>query len=189
MDTDKSTTRLTLKSDRQKFIFAIMAPLNQDTEASTPLASPLPESSALRDVTYPHHISTSWDERNWLDDTWSPQEQNHASPSHTLLTRSTSRVTTDSALEGRSIRRRPSLLIPKVDAQNDAPDVCPCCHLRRRSSAESAGLRSPKHIHTALDECCSPFCPDLSLPQAGCSPIARPHVRHSRLCEQTSVFT
>jgi hypothetical protein len=188
MGTDKSITQLTLKSNRQKFSFALMAPLDQDTEALTPLASPPPESSAPRVVTYPHHISPSWDGQSRLDETWSSQEQNHASPSPTLLPHSMSRATTDSALESGPIRRRPSLLIPKVDVKNDALDVCPCCHLRRRSSTESAGLRSPKHIHTALDECCSPFCPDLSLPQAGHSPVARPHVGHSRLCEETSAF-
>jgi hypothetical protein len=141
-----------------------MAPLDQDAEALTPPASPPPESSLPQEVTYPHHISTS-------------PSSSPASPTYPM-----------SALESGPIRRRPSLLIPKVDIKNDAPEVCPCCHLRRRSSAEGSGLRSPKHIHTALDECCGQFCPDLSLPQAGYSPIARPHVGHSRLCEESSTF-
>jgi hypothetical protein len=141
-----------------------MAPLDQDAEALTPPASPPPKSSLPREVTYPHHISTS-------------PSPSPASPTYPM-----------SALESGPIRRRPSLLIPKVDIKNDAPEVCPCCHLRRRSSAEGSGLRSPKHIHTALDECCGQFCPDLSLPQAGYSPIARPHVGHSRLCEESSTF-
>jgi hypothetical protein len=175
-----------------------MAPLNQDAEALTPPSSPLPESSATQDVTCPHRISTSagqqigthahacWDGQTWLNDTWSLQGRNHASLSPTSLAHPMSREEAGSALESGPIRRRPSLLIPKGDIQNDAPDICPCCHLRRRSSAESIGLRSPKHIHTALDECCNQFCPDLSLPQAGYSPIARPHVGRSRLCEETS---
>jgi hypothetical protein len=141
-----------------------MAPLDQDAEALTPPASPPPESSLPREVTYPRHTSTS-------------PSSSPASPTYPM-----------SALESGPIRRRPSLLIPKVDIKNDAPEVCPCCHLRRRSSAEDSGLRSPKHIHTALDECCSQFCPDLSLPQAGYSPIARPHVGHSRLREESSTF-
>jgi hypothetical protein len=175
-----------------------MAPHDQDVEASIPLASPLPESSIPRDVTYPHHISTSagrridtrahacWDERNWLDDTWISQGRNHASSSPTSLTNPMPREIVDSALESGPIHCRPSLVFPKVDTKNDVPDVCPSCHLRRRSAAESAVLRSPKHNHTALDECCSQFCPDLSLPEY--SPTARPHVGHSRLCEETSTF-
>ena len=147
-----------------------MAPLDRDAEASIPPASPPPESSSPREVTYPHHISTS-------------ASSSPASPTYPM-----SREIADSALESGPIRRRPSLLIPKVDIKNDAPEVCPCCHLRRRSSAEGSGLRSPKHIHTALDECCGQFCPDLSLPQARYSPIARPHVGHSRLCEESSTF-
>jgi hypothetical protein len=177
-----------------------MAPLDQDAEALTPLASPPPEPSVPRDVTCPHHISTSadrqidthahacWDGQNWLNDAWISQGQSYASSSPASPTYPMSREIADPALESGLIRRRPSLLITKVDIKTDAPDICPCCHLRRRSSAENSGLRSPKHIHTTLDECCGQFCPDLSLPQAGYSPIVRPHVGHSRLCEETSTF-
>jgi hypothetical protein len=177
-----------------------MPPLDQDAEALTPLASPPPESSVPRDVTYPHlispsagrqidtHAHTCRDRQNRPNDARISQGRNHTSSSPTSPIYLMSLEIADSALESGPICCRHSLLIPKVDIKNDVPDVCPCCHLRRRSSAKSSGLHSPKHIHTTLDECCGQFCPDLSPPNVGYSPIARPHVGHSRLCEETLTF-
>lgn len=72
--------------------------------------------------------------------------------------------------------------------QSDIEDanhaVCPCCHLRRRSSTKSPGLHSTKYIHTASDDCCSDFCPDLSLNDSSFSFTAHPNIEHSKLCEE-----
>jgi len=84
----------------------------------------------------------------------------------------------------RPIHRRPSLINPRVDIEDSAPEVCPSCRLRRRSSAETAELRSPKHVHTVLDKCCGRYCPDITLSQAEYPQNARPRIGHSRLSGQ-----
>jgi hypothetical protein len=85
---------------------------------------------------------------------------------------------------GLSICHQPSILNPKSDIEDGIPTVCPCCHLRRRSSTENIELRSPKYIHAPHDDYCGDFCPDLSISNIVSLPTARRHNRHSKLCEE-----
>jgi hypothetical protein len=103
---------------------------------------------------------------------------------HLTLNDPKSRHARNPAATTQPICRPLSVLNTTSDVEAGAPSVCPCCHLRRRSSMESVEPRSPKYVHTVLDDCCSIFCPDLSLPLATHSPNARQHIGHSRLCEQ-----
>jgi len=173
-----------------------MAPYDPFTEDFSPPASSFNNGFVPRNVTRVYRRSTSTDVPSDNNVAWAPQQQNRSSsltssPSPVVLSQPTWRGTEHAAGSARLPirRRRPSVFRPRVDIEDGAPSVCPCCHLRRRSSAESTEQRSPKYIHTVLDECWRNFCPDLSLPRAGYSPPRShsPHVGHSPLCEQLPI--
>jgi len=175
-------------------------------EALTPPFSPFKKSFVPRDVVHLHNVPSSaetpttitttnnnnnsnadacWD-GCWLDLLWALPEQTQ----YPLLTPVTpTRQTTQAAATADPtsqsshppIRRRPSLINPRVDIEGNAPKVCPCCHMRCRSSTN---LRSPKYIHNAFDECCGDFCPDLVLSQSHSGPTSHPNIGHSGLCNQ-----
>jgi hypothetical protein len=169
--------------------------------ATTTLVSSFKQHFVPRDVAHLHHVPTSAviptaDDVNadsggpdWFDHTRTPLEQKHSSwlpssPLSVIPNRRASHDTETPILMGRPTQRRPSLMNPRIDVEDSAPSVCPCCHLRRRPSVEAAELRSPKSVRIILDMCCGEFCPDLSLASTESPPIIHPRVRHSRLCEQ-----
>jgi hypothetical protein len=178
-----------------------MAPSDPCAEATTTPVSPLKQHFVPRDVAHLHHVPTSaviptaddvdadWNRPDWSDHARTPPEQKHSSwlPSPPLSVIPNCRASHDTEeliLMSRPTQRRPSLMDPRIDVEDSAPSVCPCCHLRRRSSVETAELRSPKSVHIVLAICSSEFCPDLSLAQVESPTIAHPRIRHSRLCDQ-----
>jgi hypothetical protein len=118
----------------------------------------------------------SWSKADCFNDIQTPQ-QNDSSASSSSTPTSTSLP----------IHCQSPFLHPRFDIEDGNPIVCPCCHLRRRSSERKAALHSPKYIHTAFDDCCSNFCPDLSLDKDESSPSTQLHRGHSRLCEELQI--
>jgi len=200
------STHLTTRGPPQKpsiqnSVPGTMAPYDPYTKELTPPVSPFTDSFIPRDVAHLHHVPAPADMR--MDDDpdacrdrtgsmkhkLNPLEQNHALPllsSLRLVIPSHPELhdTANPASTGRPIRRRPSLVNPRVDLEDCDANVCPCCHLRRRPSAKAAELQSPKYVHTALDECCGNFCPDLSLSETVSPHTPHPHIGHSRLYQQ-----
>jgi hypothetical protein len=163
-----------------------MARCDPCAEATTTPASPFMQHFVPRDVAHLHHVPTSVVIPT-ADDVDAEQKHSSWLPSSSLSVipnRRASHDTEKPILMSRPTQRRPSLMDLRIDVEDGAPSVCPSCHLRRRSSVETAELRSPKSVHIVLDMCCGEFCPDLSLAQVESPPIAHPRARHSRLCEQ-----
>ena len=163
-----------------------MAPCDPCAEATTTPVSPFMQHFIPRDVAHLHHVPTSAVIPT-ADDVDAEQKHSSWLPSSSLSVipnRRASHDTEKPILMSRPTQRRPSLMDLRIDVEDGAPSVCPSCHLRRRSSVETAELRSPKSVHIVLDMCCGEFCPDLSLTQVESPPIAHPRARHSRLCEQ-----
>ena len=192
---------LSLKATNLNSARGIMTPCDPCAEATTTPASPFMQHFVPRDVAHLHHVPASvviptpddvdadWNGPDWSEHTRTPPEQKHSSwlpssPLSVIPNRRASHDTEKPILLSRPAQRQPSLTNPRIDVEDSAPSVCPCCHLRRRSSVETADLRSPKSIHIVLDMCSGEFCPDLSLAQVESPPIAHPRARHSRLCEQ-----
>jgi hypothetical protein len=176
-----------------------MAPYDPYAEAFTPAASPLKSTFVPQEVAHLNHIATSGemptdndavacsDGAGMVNQTKTPQDRSSSLPSplpHFVPGCPKLRATVNAASNSRPVHQRSAVSNPRFDVEDGTPDVCPCCHLRRRSSAETAEVRSPKYIHTALDDCCGNFCPDLSLSGTVSSPTTHPHIGHSRLCEQ-----
>jgi hypothetical protein len=168
-----------------------MAYYDESMEASAIPDAPFKQHFVPRDVAHLHHVPNSalippadTGDADSCDHPQTPPEQKHSSPPFVTPNRRASYDTEQPTLMNRPLQRRSSLITPRVDVEDGALSVCPSCHLRRRSSVEAAELRSPKTIHIVLDMCGGEFCPDLSAAQAASPPIAHPHVRHSRLCEQ-----
>jgi len=156
--------------------------------ATTTPVSPFMQHFVPRDVAHLHHVPNSAVIPT-ADD--ADAEQKHSSwlpssPLSVIPNRRASHDTEKPTLMSRPTQRRPSLMDLRIDVEDIAPSVCPSCHLRRRSSVETAELRSPKSIHIVLDMCNGEFCPDLSLAQVESPPVAPPR-RHSRLCEQQQI--
>src|SRR4051794_15498501 len=148
-------------------------------ETITTPVSPFKQHFVPRDVAHLHHVPNSaviptvdgedadWNGPDWVDHTRTPPEQKQSSwlpssPLSDIPNHRASRDTEKSILVNRQTQRRPSITSLSIDVEDSALTICPCCHLRRPSSVETAELRSPKSVHIVLDMCCGEFCPDLS---------------------------
>ena len=163
-----------------------MAPYDPYNETFSPPISPIKDSFIPRHLhhsqlpaekpTNEHADTYHWSGPAWFELTMTPGKRNHFSSLP-----STPPAKASARSRAQSIRGLPLLSNPnEIRIEDNAADVCPCCHLRRRSSNE---LHLPK-AHTPLDECCGEFCPDLALPDAASPPPVHPHLGHSRLCEE-----
>jgi hypothetical protein len=175
-----------------------MAPYDPYTDIFMSSASPLQESFVPRKLASLQHVDTSAEisiDKN-IDDGWNDASSlNHTRcqssfsslpspvprivPSHPKL-----HDAMNTGSKRRPICRQPSILNPRSDIEDGIPTVCPCCHLRRHSSPENSELRSPKCIHTPNDDCCSDFCPDISISNIVSLPTARRYMRHSKLYQE-----
>jgi hypothetical protein len=126
-----------------------MAPCDPCAEATTTPVSPFMQHFVPRDVAHLHHVPGSAVIPT-ADDVDAEQKHSSWLPSSSLSiipNRRASHDTEKPILMSRPTQRRPSLMDLRIDVEDSASRVCPSCHLRRRSSVETADLRSPKSVH------------------------------------------